>query len=671
MGFLRSVQSNPIESAIKSFGEMSDILQKRDEAPLRRELLAQEIADKKLSSEKTRAEMDQKAKENEEWSRATGIKKVDDETKATLGHLLGADAENEAAKAEGRDPNYTPEQQDAVFKTLGKNPLLDPDKVDVQTDAIRKVRGFIKEKAPQLMKGGVLNREQAPDTFDAFDTVFEPQINRGTDRYGNDAKSGVTKKVKAVIVDPKDGSLSFVLDVTAPAYGTRKPSSSENDYFAGNPGVAGMADFESNTVVLNPYSKLSDKEKNAVIRNEQARLVMKKKNLSPSFDLTPEQEKSFADYGVGDKQAIRETIVGRIISGDPSALNVTPEQKAFAETVREQLDSGGETNTYDAPLTADRAGGDPNAPVVKLPAGVLDQYLGAHEGLGTKIQQLRARLDPKEFAKKMEEIKRTRAENKAVSAAMAKVDTSKSTAEQRNTFITEFTKLAPDSSVKETTELAKTIIGEKEALQSEAGKTVSDRVRLVTRFGEGSPQVKAFDEAAGEKKAEKGLAKTIYGPKDSKGQVQTKEVFIEKGKEYVPPKGWSLKAPEAGAEDRDEDRRLRRVDSQSAQAERIYEKNDKKLDASTKDQGWIDGERDRLADEKAESLRLIEGGMNASQAIEKARKKFPPRLVAITKVARDSIVKKFKDMKNGPAKQKAMEEEAKGRGYDPSKVEGE
>ncbi len=626
MGFLRSVQSNPIEAGIRAFGEMSSILQQRDEAPLRRELLAQEIADKKLSSEKTRAEMDQKAKENAEWERATGIKKIDDDTKATLGHLLGAQAEDDAAQKEGRDPNYTTEQQDAIFKTLGKNPLLDPDKVDVQTDAIRKVRDFMKTNGPALLKGGRLDREQAPDVFDSFDKVFEKQINRGTDKYGNDTASGVTKKVKAVIVDPKDGSLSFVLDVTAPVKEGQvfKHIGDGTPVFTVNPEAKGLAepgniDLSKRPVVRNADGSIS------TVRSASFELDGKEVLLPLVSDsgkmLTKEQ--AIAEYRRTGKH------LGKFDSSTDAdayadALHNDPMwQKDIAE-----YSAQGKTETsYDAPLTFDRAGGDPNAPVVKLPAGILDQYLGVHEGLATKIQQLRAKLGPEKFAEKMEALKRTRAENAAISAAMAKVDTSKSTAEQRKTFVTEFTKIAPDSSIKETTELAKTIIGEKAALQSEAGKTVSDRVRLVTRFGEGSPEVKAFDDAAGEKKAEKGLAKTIYGPKDSKGQVQTKEVFIEKGKEYTPPAGWSLHPPDKGyAKELEENRKQRRIDSQSAQVERLYKDEEKAItgkDSTLKEDEQQEASS-RLQKEKDRALDLVQDGMSASAARKKAREENPP-----------------------------------------------
>lgn len=614
----RSVYSNPIEAGIRAFGEVSDILQKREEAPLRRELLAAEIADRRIRTEGEQKKQAQQEKENAEWERVTGLKKVDDETKATLGHLLGAQQEDEAARAEGRDPNYTPEQQEAIFKTFGKNPVFDPDKVDVQTDAIRKVRTFMQGNASLLMQGGRLNREQAPEVFDAFDKVFENQVNRGTDRHGNDTSTGVTKKVKSVLIDPKDGALSFVLEVKAPVKEGQvfKHIGDGTPVFTVNPEAKGMVepgniDLSKRPVVRNADGSISTVRSMSVSSGEGEEVLIPM--VSDSGKILTKEE-AIKEYQKTGKH------LGKFDSSTDAdayadALHNDP---MWQKDIQEYSAQGKTETSYDAPMTFDRAGGDPNAPVVKLPAGILDQYLGAHEGLGTKIQQLRAKLGPEKFAEKMEGIKRTRTENKAISAAMSKVDTSKPVDEQRKTFIIEFTKAMPDASVKEITDLSKTIIADREDLKSEAGKTISDRSRLVAKYGEGSPEIKAFDEALGEKKTEKGLAKTIYGPKG-----QTKEVFIEKGKEYTPPEGWSLSAPKADAEDRSEDRKLRRIDLQSAQLERLYAGEFKALDLSMDKEEEKEEKRSRLEEEKDRALDLVQDGMNASEAKQKARKSGP------------------------------------------------
>lgn len=117
----------------------------------------------------------------------------------------------------------------------------------------------------------------------------------------------------------------------------RTPVGDEDGYFKSNPHVGGMADFQSGKIVLNPYSKLSDDEKNAVAMNEWARLLMRQNKITPNFEITPAQQKAFGSYGGGDPLAIKETIVGRIVSGDPSALDATPQQHQIAEQIKKLM----------------------------------------------------------------------------------------------------------------------------------------------------------------------------------------------------------------------------------------------------------------------------------------------------------------------------------------------
>ncbi|MCA6118132.1 hypothetical protein J6524_25115 [Bradyrhizobium sp. WSM 1738] len=84
-------------------------------------------------------------------------------------------------------------------------------------------------------------------------------------------------------------------------------------------------------MVLNPYTDLNEEQKSAVALNEAARIVMRREGLCPDFDLTIEQKTAFASYGPID--AIRATIVARIVSGDPSSCEPTPEQIEFAKIV--------------------------------------------------------------------------------------------------------------------------------------------------------------------------------------------------------------------------------------------------------------------------------------------------------------------------------------------------
>jgi len=146
----------------------------------------------------------------------------------------------------------------------------------------------------------------------------------------------------------------------------REPYQSEKDYFQKNKNVAGYADFNNNKVVLNPFSNLSDIEKNAVIKNEKTRLFIRKNNVPLDFSLTPEQENAFVNYGSDLNK--KETIIARIVSGDPSAGNFTPEQKEIADKI------AGEISTYGL-----RPDGTPKG------SGFLGELIRPDGGISTEV----------------------------------------------------------------------------------------------------------------------------------------------------------------------------------------------------------------------------------------------------------------------------------------------
>ena len=120
----------------------------------------------------------------------------------------------------------------------------------------------------------------------------------------------------------------------------RNPFPSEMEFFAENPHVGGMA-TEDERVIINPYSKLTPEEKNLVMQNELARVIMKRTTV-PEFEITPEQQQTFAQINqgksYGSPEDIRATILGRIVSGDPTAGNVTAEQQKYANYLKAIID---------------------------------------------------------------------------------------------------------------------------------------------------------------------------------------------------------------------------------------------------------------------------------------------------------------------------------------------
>ena len=120
----------------------------------------------------------------------------------------------------------------------------------------------------------------------------------------------------------------------------RTPNTGEIKFFTDNPTVGGMADFNTGTVVINPLKQWKPEERNSIQANESMRLFMRHNNIKPEFKLTEEQTNLFSnnrtntgsDY-IDNPSELRETIITRIIAGDPSSGAPTKEQIDIAESL--------------------------------------------------------------------------------------------------------------------------------------------------------------------------------------------------------------------------------------------------------------------------------------------------------------------------------------------------
>lgn len=127
---------------------------------------------------------------------------------------------------------------------------------------------------------------------------------------------------------------------------TRDPTARELAWFRQNPQVGGYAAGD-NRVVVNPYNSLSPAENEALIRNESARIFMRLRHSSrptaESFPLTEEQ-RGYAYPSspppMRPEQALRESMAARVLTGDPSAGQVMPEQRAFAAELEARMLAG-------------------------------------------------------------------------------------------------------------------------------------------------------------------------------------------------------------------------------------------------------------------------------------------------------------------------------------------
>ncbi|QGH73437.1 MAG: hypothetical protein [Podoviridae sp. cty5g4] len=118
----------------------------------------------------------------------------------------------------------------------------------------------------------------------------------------------------------------------------REPYQSENKFFQKRPEVAGMA-TEDKKVILNPYNNFNEQQRDAVNKLEYYRLKMYEKGLNPNFGLTDTQKRFLENTEYkNDPVSAKQSIISRILVGDPSAQDITPEQIDYANKFKNEVE---------------------------------------------------------------------------------------------------------------------------------------------------------------------------------------------------------------------------------------------------------------------------------------------------------------------------------------------
>lgn len=116
-------------------------------------------------------------------------------------------------------------------------------------------------------------------------------------------------------------------------YSLREPNQEEILWFKKNPSITGYAS-EDGCIVKNPHTALNNDEFESVCINEALRLFMRDQNIKPRIRLTKKQINFFVGTAYeGNLIETKQTIVARIISGDPSAQDITPAQRMAANKI--------------------------------------------------------------------------------------------------------------------------------------------------------------------------------------------------------------------------------------------------------------------------------------------------------------------------------------------------
>lgn len=183
---------------------------------------------------------------------------------------------------------------------------------------------------PLLVPG--LNNEEITSIREGkpLDSVYDKAEAHGIKRMRKGKSPFFEDKPQSITLDPDEVPIGNVgKEVKIDNEVRNKLYPGEDKYFKENPNVGGMM-TEDNKIIINPYSKLTDEEKQSVIKNEKIRLKFKQNNIVPNIDITDEQRATFkgTPYENND-DAIKQTLVARIMTGDPSA-KATKEQTIVA-----------------------------------------------------------------------------------------------------------------------------------------------------------------------------------------------------------------------------------------------------------------------------------------------------------------------------------------------------
>jgi len=207
---------------------------------------------------------------------------------------------------------------------------------------------------PLLVPG--LNNEEIASIKEnkPLDSAYDKAEAHGKQRIKEGKSPFFEDKPQSIVLESDDVPIGNVgKEVQIDNQVRNKLYPGEDKYFKENPNVGGMM-TEDNKVIINPYSNLTDNEKQAVIKNEKIRLNFKENNIVPDIDITEEQRALFKGTPYeNNEDAMKQTIVARIMTGDPSA-NATKEQTMVANKTLTQtlLKEKGYTSTAIAGIMA-------------------------------------------------------------------------------------------------------------------------------------------------------------------------------------------------------------------------------------------------------------------------------------------------------------------------------
>ena len=607
-------------------------------------------------AERMQDDREQRQRQKQMWAR-------EDESYFGQKNLnMAASAYDKLSKSNGDldKAGLSEEEELSLLPLATKKGLIKDGKVDSgKLNSLNILDNVIKND-PQLneaMKNGQkasIDLSKHPEVEKALHDVYGDNFDQGVDKYGNKS----SKKANKIFVDfsnPEMPTVAFGLHITPPQNGAANMvplQGYENNVFtipetegklAAGQTEKGNIDLSKRKVSLNPDGSISTVLSMSIEVDGKEVLIPR---VSPEGKvLSPEEavklyKKTGQHLGKFD---------------DANSADQYAEKLHSSKLWQPSMDyyvKGKEG--YDSVMTWGR-NGDPKAPVQQIPAPLLSMQIGTLKDVAGHVSQLEAKYGPTVFSQKVQQAEAKRKEGSAVMKAF------------ESSGGTDFTKFAetllkenPEMDMKDAKVWFDALQKSRPKMGSQKGKEMEDRTLRVAEFGENSPEVKKFDELTKPKEA--GANKTIYGPKG-----QTKEVFIKKGEDYVPPKSWSLKAPKETDTSGEKANVMNEIDKLEPIAIKNYRKGDKEVE-SVEDLDISDKSKLEIQSKLDKARELIRTKhVSASEAWRQADTKKTDTLKPITRKVIDKI-KSDPEVKKAKNPRQAAIQKAKKMGYDPNQV---
>jgi len=528
---MRELYSNPVAAGVDAFSKVAGTFNQIEDSKMRRELMAQQTADRRIRNERqTKLE----SREDQLWDEREQTKHGKD----TLNTLSSVYDKAQRAKISGTPLNVSDLSDDEVQSVVkmadykgffDKDGKVDPTKLEsVKTLTSAMQSPEIQEAMKQKGKVSIpLDLPKNKKLGDAVSSIWGNEINAGVDAAGNKAE----KRPKVAYMDFSTDipTLTFGLEVKPPKSGV------------GN--LVPLKGYEKDVYNIPEDPKPAGQLERGNIDLSQRKVAINDDGsistvLSRSFNIDGKEVllPLVSDSGniVSDKEAIdnfKKTGKHLGMFDSPEAATRYAEKLHNSEIWKPSIDYYSQ-DSYMAPMTFGR-NGDPKAPIQQIPAPILAMQLNSMDQLGGWVNQLEAKWGSTESSKRIQAMRKNDAAVKAYEAAGGDVK--------------KFAKSMMDQgmAVEDIKKYSELLTKTTPKMSSQAGKQMADREELVKTYGEGSAEVKKFDSATDSKGKPKEGEIRKY---DDAGTTITEEFkdgkWVKKAKspKFKPDGGEKLKA---------------------------------------------------------------------------------------------------------------------------------